>query len=53
MVSKPGEFYKKINLLLITAAENSFIINTFPTEWVLKVLGMLYENHDYYLTVKD
>lgn len=54
MVLKPGEFDEETNFfLLITAAENSFIIKTFPTEWVLKSLDMLYEKRDYYLTGKD
>jgi hypothetical protein len=33
----------KANILLITAAENSSIFNTFPAGWVLIFLGMLYE----------
>lgn len=44
----------KANILLITAAENSSILNIFPTGRVLIFLGTLYEKkHEYYLTGKD
>jgi len=44
---------KRLTFLLITAAENSFIINAFPARWVLKFWGILYEKHDHYLKGED